>query len=191
MLMTNLDNLFNYIKSTDLLASARAGGHLPIYIWSYPPAQEDEMMRCVAGTRSNLIAEGKTVIHIDLFDKIVEVLREQGELEKLLEIESQVEKWEVADHINSVADFSDVVIPEILKETAGLPPAVLFLSGIGKCYPFLRTAKIVNGLENSLSDIPVVLFFPGNYDGWTMLLFGSVPEHTYRGINLSGQLNKE
>ena len=166
--MTNLDNLFNYINSTNLLTTARAGGQLPIYLYAYPATQEDEMSDLIVGLKSRLTSAGKSVIHKDIFEMVVDILEENDEFTSLLIVEPETPKWDVADHINAVADF---------------------LSGIGKCYPFLRTKGIIEGLEIGLSDTPVVLFFPGTYDGWTMLLFGTVHEHSYRAINLSGQLD--
>ncbi|MBK6680524.1 MAG: DUF1788 domain-containing protein [Ignavibacteriales bacterium] len=187
--MTNLDNLFNYINSTDLLTTARAGGQLPIYLYAYPATQEDEMSDLIVGLKSRLTSSGKSVIHKDIFEMVVDILKENGEFTSLLIVEPDTPKWDVADHINAVADFTDMVLPRIKEEIELNSSSVVFLSGIAKCYPFLRTKGIIEGLEIGLSDTPVVLFFPGTYDGWTMLLFGTVHEHSYRAINLSGQLD--
>ncbi|MBK7865801.1 MAG: DUF1788 domain-containing protein [Ignavibacteriales bacterium] len=45
----------------------------------------------------------------------------------------------------------------------------------------------MGALEQKVKDFPVILFFPGTYDGWSLMLFGELPEHSYRAINLSGK----
>ncbi len=184
----NLDQLYNYITSRDLLQNARASGHLPVFLYAYDARAEETFSAELRGLNSNLMRSGKTILHIDLFDLVVELLKEDGNFDTLLEVEPDNDKGELMRHIENVVPFEEVIIPRLREELAAGSATILFLSGFSKCYPFLRAKKVISALENGLSDTPVILFFPGTYDGWSLMLFGTLPEHSYRAINLSGQI---
>ena len=57
--------------------------------------------------------------------------------------------------------------------------AVVFITGIGKCYPILRSHTVLNNLHQVIDNVPVVLFYPGNYDGQELVLFGEIKDDNY------------
>jgi hypothetical protein len=57
--------------------------------------------------------------------------------------------------------------------------AILILTGVGKCYPILRSHKVLNNLHQILDHVPVVMLYPGRYDGQELVLFGSVKDDNY------------
>ena len=62
---------------------------------------------------------------------------------------------------------------------------VLFLTGIGKVHPFMRAHRILDSMQHLFADIPIVMFYPGTFDGQTLSLFGAFEEgHYYRAFNL-------
>ena len=62
---------------------------------------------------------------------------------------------------------------------------VLFLTGVGKIHPFLRSHKILDSMQAIFEDIPVVLFYPGTFDGNSLSLFGEFLDgNYYRAFNL-------
>ena len=57
--------------------------------------------------------------------------------------------------------------------------SVVFLVGIGKCYPILRSHTILNNLHQVVDHVPVVMFYPGKYDGQELVLFGEIKDDNY------------
>ena len=57
--------------------------------------------------------------------------------------------------------------------------AIVFLTGVGKCYPMMRSHKILNNLHQFVDDVPVVMFFPGEYDGQSLMLFSEIKDDNY------------
>jgi hypothetical protein len=55
----------------------------------------------------------------------------------------------------------------------------VFLIGVGKCYPLLRSHKILNNLHQSVLKAPVVLFFPGTYTEQELILFNEIKDDNY------------
>jgi hypothetical protein len=56
---------------------------------------------------------------------------------------------------------------------------VIFITGVGKVFPFLRSHMILNHIENILEHIPVILFFPGSFDGFSLKLFNKMKDENY------------
>ncbi|MGR5940587.1 DUF1788 domain-containing protein [Bacillus pacificus] len=72
--------------------------------------------------------------------------------------------------------------PEIflskIKEQLGNHNVVL-ITGVGKVYPFVRSHTILNNLQEVIDKIPVIMFFPGRYDGQSLQLFGKFKDDNY------------
>ena len=45
------------------------------------------------------------------------------------------------------------------------------ISGVGRVFPYMRSHNILNNLQHVFDDVPVVLFYPGDYNGQTLTLF--------------------
>jgi hypothetical protein len=67
---------------------------------------------------------------------------------------------------------------------------VLFLTGVGEVYPFIRSHTVLNNLQRVAKDRPTVLFFPGEYsyspeEGASLDLFGRLRgDRYYRAFNI-------
>lgn len=62
---------------------------------------------------------------------------------------------------------------------------VLFLTGVGKSYPFMRSHKMLEIIQSVFNDIPIVMFYPGSFNGQDLGLFGKFLDgHYYRAFNL-------
>ena len=57
--------------------------------------------------------------------------------------------------------------------------AVVFLTGVGKCFPILRSHKVLNNLHQAFVRVPVVMFFPGVYNEQELILFGEIKDDNY------------
>jgi hypothetical protein len=62
---------------------------------------------------------------------------------------------------------------------------VLFLTGVGKIYPFMRAHIMLNAMQAMFSDIPVLMFYPGTFNGQDLVLFDRIFDgNYYRAFNL-------
>ncbi|HLR21767.1 MAG TPA: DUF1788 domain-containing protein [Tissierellaceae bacterium] len=57
--------------------------------------------------------------------------------------------------------------------------SVVFITGVGKIFPFVRSHRILNKLHLVFDRIPVVLFYPGEYDGQSLILFSEFKDENY------------
>jgi hypothetical protein len=56
---------------------------------------------------------------------------------------------------------------------------IVFLTGIGKAWPIIRSHTILNSLHAVVEEVPLVLFFPGTYDGLDLVLFDEIKDDNY------------
>ncbi len=55
---------------------------------------------------------------------------------------------------------------------------LILISGIGSVWPVLRSHSLLNCLHSVVGRTPLVLFYPGTFDGTTLRLFGNIANAT-------------
>ena len=71
----------------------------------------------------------------------------------------------------------NLIVNYILERTPSI--CVVFLTGVGKAYPILRSHNVLNNLHQKLDEVPVVMFFPGKYSGRDLILFNTIEGSNY------------
>ena len=62
---------------------------------------------------------------------------------------------------------------------------VLLMTGVGNAFPFMRVHSLLEALQPHFSDIPILVMYPGEFDGHYLKLFGRLkPNDYYRAFNL-------
>ena len=61
---------------------------------------------------------------------------------------------------------------------------VLMLTGVGEVFPFIRMHALLEALQPYFSDIPVLVMYPGEFDGHHLKLFNRLkPNDYYRAFD--------
>ena len=179
------EKLYQTFINENFLSMKALGGEIPFYVSSYNPNQEisvfDEVQRLI----NRLKIVGVSVYEINLFSLVIEMLKDRGILNKIIDKESDLSKDKLYKTIQGAIDTQKYLIPKIEELTTSNPSNIVFLTGIGQVYPFIRSHTILNNLQNSIKDRPTVMFFPGIYDGTSLSLFGKLKDDNYyRAFNL-------
>jgi hypothetical protein len=185
-----LEHLRRVITSERFLTKQGLGNEVPFFICPFPPEDGltiDEDRRGLVRQIENV---GVKVLDISLYDLSLDLLRERDILDTILSIEAETSKSELLDLFRGVLDAEAHLIPRIGKEIEAVPHDVIFLSGVGEVYPFIRSHNVLNNLQSTAKDKPTVLFFPGNYThalatGASLELFGTLQDDKYyRAFNI-------
>ena len=65
------------------------------------------------------------------------------------------------------------------------PGDVLMLTGVGEVFPFMRIHTLLEALQPHFSDIPILVMYPGEFDGRHVKLFNRLtPNDYYRAFNV-------
>ena len=79
---------------------------------------------------------------------------------------------------NGYSNSTDGMIVNYIKEHTP-EKAIIFITGIGKCYPIIRSHTVLNNLHLVIDKVPVILFYPGKYDGQELVLFNEIKDDNY------------
>jgi hypothetical protein len=106
-------------------------------------------------------------------------------MERMFSIELTRDKGKFLSALQSTLNIHQILMPKIKELIDKTPSKVYFLTGIGMVFPFIRSHNILNNLQNIAKDSPTVTFFPGNYNGHSLNLFGLLTDDNYyRAFNI-------
>lgn len=178
------ENLYKRLIEPDF--GKKLGGELPLFIQPLDSSKQRETEEQVKRLASRLNRKGVKVSVVNLFDLSIDILKEEGILDAILENESDIPHSDTVETLDSILDISSTIIPRLQSIIESEEPDYLFLSGVGSVYPFIRSHGILNNIDELTDNCKLVLFFPGQYDNMQLKLFGHIyDENYYRGINLN------
>ena len=204
-LAKRFDHLREVIASPRFLQMRGLNNDLPFYICEFKASEAFEiqrMRRQLVNTLAGLQVEclqgrGVKVLEINLYDVTIDMLKtREGSSEgsnlwdEILVAEPEVEKEALQELLQNVLDIKGHLIPEIGEQLAQSDYDVLFLSGVGEVFPYIRSHNVLNNLQSTAKDKPTVMFFPGEYrhsleQGASLELFGLLHDDKYyRAFNI-------
>ena len=177
-----LDRIRDRISDPSFLANKGLSNEVGIHVFCYDPADEIIVRDFIA----RLKGEKGTPYHIqecDLYEIFLKLLEDKRVLKSVDALEERRGKNYLLDQLQKIAT------PEALLEYMKYEPHkygdVLFLTGVGKIYPFMRSHKMLDSMQHLFADIPIVMFYPGSFNGQDLGLFGKFLDgHYYRAFNL-------
>ena len=174
-----LQEMTDKIASGQVIESANLGNEINFRVFDYDP--EDEYV--VRDYLYNyLLKRNKNIQVFDIYDIIVDILKEKGFLEKTFEYE----KKKGAKFVNSIiqktlaiSSNNDLIIKYIKEHFDKEDGKIIIITGMGKCYGIVRGHTILNNLQSVITENPVIMLYPGTYDGQTFRLFNKLENDNY------------
>ena len=181
-LSERLDKMEIAIKKPSFRQSLGRANEVNYWIFDYPPEGELEVRERIAymKRKNRKEIDGFELVIYDLYDMIIDFLESKNFLEKCFDFEKKrgLERITKAVTNSMKINEDDSLIVQYIKEHTP-KDAVVFLIGIGKCYPILRSHKILNNLHQAFVRVPVVMFFPGTYNEQELILFNEIKDDNY------------
>ncbi|MFB9862454.1 DUF1788 domain-containing protein [Rufibacter immobilis] len=182
------DHLFKLISTQDFLEMKSLGGEIPFFIAPYKAKDQVEVDKAINGLKNKLKNQGIKVLEVNLYDVAIKLLDQELGPGEIFEMEKQMDKEEFKEALQSTLDLEEVLLPAIKQLIVSSKAKVYFLTGIGLVFPFIRSHNILNNLQNIAKEAPSVAFFPGEYNGYTLELFGLLKDDNYyRAFNIDNQ----
>ena len=179
-LTQRLNEILPKITSTEFLSGKGLGNEIAFYIFDYPPEAEIRIRDHIRFLMAHIPKKrpGLKVKHINLFDLVIGHLEERNLLEK--SIQMQKNKGDTALQKALVGVLKTEKLVQIFGEVAQPEEQDLVLvSGVGNVWPLVRSHNLLNNLQTVMDRTPLVMFYPGRYDGQTLRLFGKVKSNNY------------
>lgn len=173
-----LQEMTDKLSSQQLLESSGLGNEINFHVFDYNP--EDEYI--VRDYLENYLLK-RTKLNIkvfDIYDIIIDILKEKGFLETCFDFE----KKKGAKYLNTIisrtlgiSSTSDLIIKKIKSEIE--LNQIIIITGIGKCYGIVRGHTILNNLQSVVTKNPLIMFYPGSYNGQSFKLFNKLENDNY------------
>ena len=176
-----IDEILPKILEPNFRENKGLGNEVGFYVFDYNPEHEllvRDRVKFIKEKAKNLY--GINIIEFDLYEIIIELLNSKGYLEKNFKMEEKKGSKFVLNATKKALRLTldnDLIVKYIEERLDGND--IVFLTGIGKAWPIIRSHTILNNLHRIVEDQPLVMFFPGNYDGGTLMLFNYLKDDNY------------
>lgn len=182
-----LNQILPRLTSPELLRNEGLGNEIGFWIFDYPPERELEMRSFLREVIEPNLARHHPPIRsasINLFDLVIDLLQERNLLEKAIEMQQEKGDEALLATLRSVLK-EDKVAQKLVSQINMENVDLVILWGVGSVYPMLRTHTLLSALHPLMKETPLLLLYPGRYDGQSLRLFNKLSEdHYYRAFQL-------
>lgn len=180
-LANRLNQILPRVTSESFLSSEGIGNEIAFYIFDYPAQGElqvREYIQMLLGRFESHHSDLR-VLHLNLLDVVLDYLNQRGLFDKALKMEAAKDATAVLRALKG--PLAAVKIRDFIA--AEHKPAeydLVILSGVGSVWPMLRAHSLLNSLHTVMDKTPLLMFYPGTFDGITLRLFGQIAATTSR-----------
>lgn len=178
------EHLVKVMASERFLNKSGLGKEVPFFICPFKPHLAVEMEKMRHSLIKTLAKKEIRVLDINLYDLSVELLKKRNLWQRILDIEISVQKELLLETLQGVLNAEKYLVPAIEEKMLENPSRIMFITGVGEVFPFIRSHNVLNNLQRIVKDIPLVMFFPGDYsyspvEGSALALFGMQQDDRY------------
>lgn len=171
------------ICGKEFLANKGLGNEVGYYVFDYLPQEELAVREYVDALESKYDGTGGKlkIVTFDLYEIVLDLLNKKGYLEKCFDFEKTKGAnytFEAIIKTLRLTGKGNLIVNHIINHTPQ-ENAVVFITGVGKVFPMVRSHNVLNNLHQVLDCVPVVMFFPGKYSGQDLQLFGTIKDDNY------------
>lgn len=181
-LSDRLDEMEEKIKNPALRESSGRANEVNYWVFDYPPERELEVRERIKylKNKNSKGNDGFELVEFDLYDIIIDFLEENDFMDACFNFEKKKGLERITKAVSNsmkINDDDSYIVQYIRDNTPD--NAVVFLTGVGKCFPILRSHKVLNNLHQAFVKAPVVMFFPGVYNEQELILFNEIKDDNY------------
>lgn len=178
------EHLFAVLSGERFLKMEGLSNEVPFFIYPYEPEHALDVAKAKKRVKNRLASKGIEVREINLYDLSVDVLKERGDWDEVLEVEPELDKAEFTEMLQSMLNPQQHLAPAIRGRLADGEFDIVFLTGIGEVFPYIRSHNVLNNLQSVVVGRPMLMFFPGRYEqsdtlGSSLVLFGKLKDDQY------------
>lgn len=176
-----LNQVLPRLLSTDVLDNRGAGGEIGFWIFDYPPEREMDMRAWLADVIEPGIRKQRPDLRyavIDLFAEVIALLEERKLLDKAYDMQLKKGDEALLASLRSVLK-EDRLAARLVEKIDATHHDLLIVKGVGAVYPLLRTHTLLSALHPHMRHTPLLMLYPGRYDGLSLKLFNKLSDDNY------------
>ncbi len=181
---TNLQDRLNQIiprlQDKDVLSGAGLGNEIGFYVFDYPAEDELEVREHIKFVLDYLAKKRPDlkIAHVNLFELIIGYLKERNLLDRALKLQREKGDAEMFKALKGPL-HEQKIAKALIAAADPHNHHMILLSGIGSAWPLIRSHTLLNALHPLMEDKPLVVFYPGKYDGQGLKLFDRLTDRNY------------
>ena len=170
-----LDALRKLVQSQDFLNGKGLSNEVNIRIFCYHP--KDEMaVRHFTGKLTEGVGTGCRIIEYNLYQVFLAICEDKRIADKIPDLENKKGHTFVLGHLAFI---------EKMKAESHNVGDVILITGVGEAFPFIRIHALLDAMQPHFSDVPILVMYPGTFDGRYVRLFDKLtPNPYYRAFNV-------
>ncbi len=181
-LLERLDNLRKLIQDPEFLEGKGLSNEVNIRIFCYDP-REEMAVRHFAEKLAIDQNIGCHIIEYNLYKVFLSICDDKRITDRVAEQEKKKGKQFVLDQMKRMAN-NTAFIGKMQYEPHE-PGDVIMITGVGEAFPFIRVHALLDAMQPYFSDVPILVMYPGTYDGHYVKLFDKLmPNPYYRAFNV-------
>lgn len=163
---------------------------IPFYICAYDPELNQEIEEDVELLKKNLSQKNIKTLEINLYDLAIQILKDSGDWNWYITKEPELTKQEFKEELQGILDVEQVLTPAISEIIKSTEHDLVFLTGTGVVFPYIRSHSVLNNLQKVAKHKPTLILFPGEYQqsldkGASLKLFNKLEDDQYyRAFNI-------
>ena len=176
-----LNQILPRLISPDVLSNQGAGGEIGFWIFDYPPEEEMAMRAWLADVIEPGLRKQVPAVRfqtVDLFQLVTDLLDERKLFDKACEMQANKGDAAVLASLRSVLK-EDRLAARMTEKLDVTQLDLLIVKGVGAVYPLLRTHTLLSALHPHMRDTPLLMLYPGTYNGQSLSLFNTLSDDNY------------
>lgn len=175
-----LNQILPRITSEDFLDGRGLGNEIAFFIFDYLPEDELRIRQHIRFLLEHIPKHKPKlrVAHVNLFDFVIDHLRERKLLDKTVELQRTKGGEFVLRQLEKIL-HPEKLAPLLADQVQPAEKDLVLVSGVGNVWPLIRTHSLLSNLHPVMGQTPLVMFYPGKYDGQTLRLFGKIKSDNY------------
>jgi len=177
-----LDKILPKIQEKRFRENKGLGNEIGYYIFDYNPADELVVRNHIKFLKDKINNNDNDfkIKEFDLYEITLEILEEKGYHTKIFKMEKEKGTDYTIKAIKKtlrLTQKNDLVVEYISSRVE--KDDIVFITGVGKSWPIIRSHTVLNTLHSVIENVPLIMFFPGTYDGLELRLFDDIKDDNY------------
>lgn len=179
-LTERLNAILPRVTSPEFLSGSGIGNEIAFYIFDYAPEDELRVREHVRFLVKHIPKQrpGLRVSHVNLLALVVDYLKSRNLLERSLKMQAEKGDEYLLKALAPILE-AEKIAPVFTAEATPEQNDLVLVTGVGSVWPILRSHNLLNNLHARMGKTPLVMFYPGRYDGQSLRLFGKVKSNNY------------
>ena len=175
-----LDALRELLQSQEFLEGKALSNEVNIRIFCYDPKEEMTVRHFTEKLTKSVACR---IIEYNLYKVFLAICEDKRIIDKIPELENKKGHTFLLGHMARIAN--NLAFIEKMKAEPHNVGDVILITGVGEALPFIRVHTLLDAMQPHFSDVPILVMYPGTFDGRYVKLFDKLtPNPYYRAFNI-------